>query len=93
MWAIARALMATPTLLLLDEPFLGLAPLIIQEICSIVRDINQMGVSIILVEQNARMAMSLSHWCYVIEVGRIALDGEAGKLMDDEYVKKAYLGD
>jgi branched-chain amino acid transport system ATP-binding protein len=92
MLAIGRALMANPRLLMLDEPSLGLAPLIVQEIAGILREINRKGVSVVLVEQNAELALSLAHYGYVLETGQIALHGEASGLMDNEHVRKAYLG-
>mgnify|MGYP003385270465 FL=1 len=92
MLAIGRALMSNPRLLLLDEPSLGLAPIIVQEIAKILLDINQAGMSIILVEQNADLALELANQGYVLETGRIALSGEASKLISDEHVKTAYLG-
>jgi branched-chain amino acid transport system ATP-binding protein len=92
MLAIGRALMSNPRVLMLDEPSLGLAPLIVQEIARILTDINQKGVSVILVEQNAEMALSLAHYGYVLETGRIALHGRAEELKDNEHVRKAYLG-
>ena len=92
MLAMGRALMSKPKLVLLDEPSLGLAPLIVAEIGRIVKKINESGVSIILVEQNARMAFNLSRRVYVLEVGRIALTGSSAVLANDERVKKAYFG-
>ncbi|MCP4429983.1 MAG: ABC transporter ATP-binding protein [Gammaproteobacteria bacterium] len=92
MVAIGRALMSKPTLLLLDEPSLGLAPVIVQEIAKILVDINQQGVSIILVEQNAELALELARHGYVLETGKVALEGEASGLMDNDHVRKAYLG-
>lgn len=92
MLSIGRALMAKPRVLLLDEPSLGLAPVIVQEIARILREINDNGVSVILVEQNAEMALELSRYGYVLETGRIALHGEASGLMNNEHVRKAYLG-
>jgi len=92
MLAIGRGLMADPKLLLLDEPSLGLAPIIIMELAKIIVDIYRQGLSIILVEQNARMALNLSDYAYVIETGKIALEGPAGDIKDDDNVKKAYLG-
>jgi branched-chain amino acid transport system ATP-binding protein len=92
MLAIGRALMAEPSLLLLDEPSLGLSPLLVREVARIIRSINQAGVSIILIEQNARMALRVAHKAYILEVGDIVLQGNAKDLANDENVKKAYLG-
>jgi branched-chain amino acid transport system ATP-binding protein len=93
MVAIARALLAKPVLLLMDEPSLGLAPIMVQEIGKIIKDINkQDGVSIILVEQNSYMALNLADKCYVLEVGKVSLQGSPQDLLNNEYVKKAYLG-
>jgi len=92
MLATARALMSNPKLLLMDEPSLGLSPLLVQEVGNIIRNINRKGVSIILVEQNARMALKMAHKAYILEVGRVVLDGDAKWLVDNEKVKKAYLG-
>jgi branched-chain amino acid transport system ATP-binding protein len=92
MLAIGRALMSRPTLLLLDEPSLGLAPLMVREVGRIIGEINQRQVGIILVEQNAHMALRIAHQGYVLETGTIALHGPASDLIDNEHVKKAYLG-
>jgi len=92
MLATARALMTSPKLLLMDEPSLGLSPILVEEVGNIVTDINRGGVSVILVEQNARMALRLADKAYVLEVGSIALEGNAKELANDEHVKKAYLG-
>lgn len=91
MLAIARALMARPDLLLLDEPTLGLSPLMRAEIANIITNINQRGVSVLLVEQNARLALRLAHRGYVTETGRISLEGTAQDLLSDEQVKRIYL--
>jgi branched-chain amino acid transport system ATP-binding protein len=92
MLATARALMTSPKLLLMDEPSLGLSPILVEEVANIITDINRGGVSIILVEQNARMALRLAEKAYVLEVGRVALEGNAKELANDEHMKKAYLG-
>ena len=92
MLAIARAMMARPKLILMDEPSLGLSPIMVQLVAGIISDINRQGVSIVLVEQNARMALKLAHQAYVLEVGSIALSGEAKSLLNNEHVVKAYLG-
>lgn len=92
MLAIARALIARPRLLLLDEPSLGLAPQVCQTIFRIIREINERGTTILLVEQNANAALKVAHDAYVLEVGEIALEGDAKKLAADDNVRKAYLG-
>ncbi len=92
MLATGRALMASPKLLLMDEPSLGLSPMLVKQVADIITNINQDGVSIILVEQNSLMALKLANKAYVLEVGNIALQGNAKDLADNEYVKKAYLG-
>ncbi len=92
MLAIGRALMSRPRLLLLDEPSMGLAPIVVQELSRIIAEINQRKVGIIIVEQNARMALRLAHRGYVLETGSIVLKGKASELIDNEHVRKAYLG-
>jgi len=92
MLAIGRALMARPQLLLMDEPSMGLAPLLVKEIFTIIKDINERGTTILLVEQNAHMALSIADKAYVIETGEIVLKGSAEQLLTSEDVKKAYLG-
>ncbi len=92
MLAIGRALMGRPKLLLMDEPSLGLSPILVEEVGNIIRDINRTGIGIILVEQNARVALRLANKAYVLEVGNIVLEGDAKELANDEHVKKAYLG-
>ena len=92
MLAIARALMARPKLLLLDEPSLGLAPQIVQTIFRIIREINAGGTTILLVEQNAHLALEVANWAYVLEVGRIVMGDSAAKLAKSDEIRKAYLG-
>jgi branched-chain amino acid transport system ATP-binding protein len=92
MLSIGRALMADPRVLLLDEPSLGLAPLLVKAIFQTIREINQAGVTVVLVEQNARAALKLAHRGYVMEVGRIVLEGAAAALASDPKVRSAYLG-
>jgi len=92
MLATARGLMAHPTLLLLDEPSMGLAPILVEEIFRIIQQINQEGTSILLVEQNAYMALLVAHRGYVLETGRVVLEGTARELRDNPQVKAAYLG-
>jgi branched-chain amino acid transport system ATP-binding protein len=93
MLAIGRALMARPDLLLLDEPSLGLAPIIVSRIFQIIREINGQGTTILLVEQNAKAALRLAHRAYVMETGKIVMQGQASDLEKDPGVKKAYLGE
>jgi len=92
MLATARALMSQPRLLLMDEPTLGLAPIVIEEVKQIIETIRSKGVTILLVEQNASMALRLANHAYVLEVGRVVLDGDSRDLLESEHVKKAYLG-
>lgn len=92
MLAMGRALMSRPRLLLLDEPSMGLAPLLVREIFSIVKEINATGTTVLLVEQNAHMALSIAHRAYVLETGRITLSGDAKELAASEAIQKAYLG-
>ncbi len=92
MLAIGRAMMSEPALYLLDEPTLGLSPRVVGEIAGIVKEVSDQGGTILLVEQNARMALDLAHRGYVLEIGRIFHEGPSRELMDDEQVKKAYLG-
>jgi branched-chain amino acid transport system ATP-binding protein len=92
MLATGRGLMADPKLLLLDEPSMGLAPILVEQIFEVIQEINRQGVSILLVEQNAQMALSIADRAYVLETGTVALSGEALKLMQNPMVKEAYLG-
>lgn len=92
MLSIGRALMSRPRILLLDEPSLGLAPIIVQEIGEILHDINRQGVTIILVEQNADIALQWANYGYVLETGKVTIQDKASLLANNEYVKKAYLG-
>ena len=92
MVAVARALMSNPRVLLMDEPSLGLSPIMVSEVAKIIREINQTGVTIVLVEQNARMALKLASTAYVLEVGTITLQGDAKTVANDANVIKAYLG-
>ena len=92
MLAMARALMNKPKLLLLDEPSIGLSPIMTAEIGKIVRQINSLGVTIVLVEQNAMLALTLAQYGYVLETGNLVMQGKAQELLQDEGVKKAYLG-
>lgn len=93
MLAVGRALMARPRLLLLDEPSMGLAPILVEEVFEIIRDISADGTTILLVEQNARMALSIADRGYVLQTGEIALAGAAEDLLQDEQVRKVYLGE
>ncbi len=92
MLAVARALMSRPKLMMMDEPSLGLAPLIVRDIFSIIREINRQGVTILLIEQNANMALHTANMGYVLETGRITLSGPGRELLKNDEVRKAYLG-
>ena len=93
MIAMGRALMANPRILLLDEPSMGLSPLLVSEIFDIIQEINKQGVTILLVEQNAKKALSIANRAYVLETGRIVKEDDAQALLHDEAIKKAYLGE
>ncbi|WP_148135692.1 ABC transporter ATP-binding protein [Candidatus Formimonas warabiya] len=92
MLAMGRALMSKPRLLLLDEPSMGLAPILVQEIFNIIKEINEAGTTVLVVEQNAHQALSIAHQAYVLETGKIVLSGTAAEVAASEEVKKAYLG-
>ena len=92
MLAIGRALMANPKLLILDEPSLGLAPMLVQQIRDIIVEINQQGTDVLLIEQNARMALSIANYGYIMETGKVVMDGDPSKLLGDEDVQEFYLG-
>ena len=92
MLAVGRALMSRPKLMMLDEPSLGLAPLVVQDIFSIIREINRQGVTVLLIEQNANMALKIADLAYVLETGNITMSGTGAQLLADERVKEAYLG-
>ena len=93
MLAIGRAMMSRPRLLLLDEPSMGLAPILVNQIFSIIREINEQGTTVLLVEQNARMALTVADRAYVLQTGEIVLAGSAKELQTNETVRKAYLGE
>jgi branched-chain amino acid transport system ATP-binding protein len=93
MVAIGRALMARPRIVLLDEPSLGLAPILVKEIFDLICEINRRAVTVLLVEQNARQALRIANWSYVLEKGRVTLSGQAKRLMEDPQVVEAYLGE
>lgn len=93
MLAVGRALMSRPKLILLDEPSMGLAPIVVKEIFDIIKEINKNGTTVLLVEQNAHMALSIANRAYVIETGSIVLSGNADKLLNDDSVRSAYLGE
>ena len=92
MLAMGRALMSRPKLMMLDEPSMGLAPILVEQIFEIIQTLHKAGTTILLVEQNARMALSVADRGYVLETGRITLSGPGAQLLEDEGVKKAYLG-
>ena len=92
MLAMARALMSKPKVLMLDEPSMGLAPILVEQIFSIIQELHEAGVTILLVEQNAQMALSVANRAYVLETGMITMEGEAQELLHDDAVRKAYLG-
>ena len=92
MLAMGRALMSRPRLMMLDEPSMGLAPILVQEIFDIIKELNDQGTTILLVEQNASMALSIADRAYVLETGRVSMSGDARDLLHDERVRKAYLG-
>ncbi|MBQ6528307.1 MAG: ABC transporter ATP-binding protein [Clostridia bacterium] len=92
MLAMARALMSRPKVLMLDEPSMGLAPILVEQIFSIIRELHEAGVTILLVEQNAQMALSIANRAYVLETGMITMEGNAQELLNNDAVKKAYLG-
>ena len=93
MLAMGRALMSKPDIVLMDEPSMGLSPILVNEIFDIIKEINKSGTTILLVEQNAKKALSIANRAYVLETGNITLSGNAKDLINDENIKKAYLGE
>ena len=92
MLAMGRALMSDPKIIVMDEPSMGLSPLLVKEVFSIIEELNRRGITILLVEQNAKMALSIADRAYVLETGKITMSGKASELLNDERVRKAYLG-
>ncbi|MGN0293524.1 MAG: ABC transporter ATP-binding protein [Lachnospiraceae bacterium] len=92
MLAVGRALMSNPKIILMDEPSMGLSPLLVKEIFHIIQEVHRQGITVLLVEQNAKMALSIADRAYVLETGHISMSGDAAELLNDEKVKKAYLG-
>lgn len=92
MLAVGRAMMSKPDIILMDEPSMGLSPLLVKEIFKIIQEVHKAGITVLLVEQNAKMALSIADRAYVLETGRIAMSGDAKELLNDDKVKKAYLG-
>ena len=92
MLSLGRSLMSVPRLIMMDEPSMGLAPVLVQQIFGIIKELNESGATILLVEQNAQMALSVAHRCYVLETGRVIMSAKASELLDNDAVKKAYLG-
>ena len=92
MLVVGRALMADPKIILMDEPSMGLSPLMVQEIFSIIKEVNAQGITVLLVEQNAKMALKVANRAYVLETGKIKLSGDAQELLHNDEVRKAYLG-
>ena len=92
MLAVGRALMSKPKLIMMDEPSLGLAPLIVKNIFEIIKEINKQGVTVLLIEQNANMALKTASWAYVMETGNITMEGPGAELLENEQIKEAYLG-
>jgi branched-chain amino acid transport system ATP-binding protein len=92
MLALGRALMSSPKLIMMDEPSMGLAPVLVNQIFDIIKELNDAGATILLVEQNARMALSVAHRCYVLETGRVTMSADAKDLLENDEVKRAYLG-
>ena len=93
MLAIARALMARPRLLLMDEPSMGLAPVLVEQVFDIIQTINRQGTTVLVVEQNAAVALSIAHRAYVLQEGRIVMQGPAASLLDEDHIRRAYLGE
>ena len=93
MLAMGRALMSHPKLVVMDEPSMGLSPIYVNEIFDIIKEINESGTTVLLVEQNAKKALGIAHKAYVLETGKIVLSGDAKELMNDDSVKKAYLSE
>ena len=92
MLAVGRALMSDPRIILMDEPSMGLSPLLVKEIFDIIKEVNKQGITVLLVEQNAKMALKVANRAYVLETGKIKLSGDAKELLKNDEVKKAYLG-
>ncbi|MGI6030826.1 MAG: ABC transporter ATP-binding protein [Eubacteriales bacterium] len=92
MLAIGRAMMSKPKIILMDEPSMGLSPLLVKEIFAIIQELNRSGITILLVEQNAKMALSIAHRAYVLETGRVVMSGKASEMLENDQVRKAYLG-